>query len=60
LRDGEADRALHVPGGGIVPALEIFIKSLQHAPRLLAGLARTLDSHVVATRVGDHAETPLD
>ncbi len=60
LSDGEPYRAFHVSRGEIVAALEIFIKAFEHAPRLFAGIAGAFDGDVIAARVGDHVEPPLD
>ena len=60
LRDGQADRAVDVAGGEVVAALELLVEAFEHAARLLAGVARALDGDVIAARVGDDAEPPLD
>ena len=41
-------------------ALDLFVKALEHAARLLAGAARAFDGDVIAALLGDHAEPTLD
>ena len=60
LRDREPDGALDVAGDQLVAALEPLVERVEHAPRLLAGVARALERDVVAALLGDHAEPVLD
>ena len=60
LRQRLADRAFDIAGDEVVAALELLVKALEHAPRLLAGLARAFDGDVVAALIGDDVEPALD
>ena len=60
LRQREPDGALDVALHQLVAALEPLVKTLQHAARLLAGVARALDGDLIAARIGDDAEPAFD
>jgi len=60
LRDRQPDGALDVAGHELIAALELLIKTLEHAARLFAGVASALDGGVVAARVRGDPEPPLD
>src|SRR6185437_12026715 len=60
LRDRLADGAFDVALRKIVAALDLLVQALEHAARLLAGAARTVDGDVVAALFGDHAKPALD
>ena len=60
LRDREPDCALDIAGYQLVAALEPLVKSDEHAPGLLDGVARAFDGELVAALLGDDAETALD
>jgi len=60
LRDREPDGALDVAGDQFIAALEPLIEALQHAPRLLAGIARSHDGDLVSALVGHHPQPALD
>ena len=48
------------PDDQFVAALQSLVEALEHAPRLLAGLARSHDGDLVAALVGHHPEPALD
>jgi hypothetical protein len=60
LRDCQPNRTLDVAGREVVPALELFVETFQHAARLLAGLARAGKCYMIAALLGDDTEPPLD
>ena len=60
LRDHGADRAFDFALREVVALHGLRIERLQHAPRGVAAVARAGDGDVVAARIDDDAEPPLD
>src|SRR5512144_2223274 len=60
LRDRLPDRPFDIALAQVAAALELFVETLEHAARLLAGTARTFDGDVVAALLRHDAEAPLD
>src|SRR5205085_11290494 len=56
----QADSAFNIALRKIVPALDLLIERFEHAAGSFAGIARTLERHLVAARVRHHAEPTLD
>src|SRR5438445_13398920 len=60
LRDRKTDRAVDVALGEIVATLDLLVKTVEHAARALAGVARTLKRDLIAARVGHDVELAFD
>src|SRR5262249_18842645 len=60
LRDRKPDRSLDVAGDELVAALEPGIEAVEHAARLLAGVARSLDGELITALLGDYSKPALD
>ena len=54
------DDALDIPFACRLTLFDTFVQHLEHAPRLLARLARAFDDDLVSVGVGRHAEPALD
>ena len=60
LRQGHPDGAFDVALHQFVAALEPFVEAVEHAARLLAGLARAFERDMIAARGRRDAEPPFD
>src|SRR5262249_16754402 len=60
LRQRKPDRAFDVTGHQIITALEPLVETFENATRLIASFTGAFDRHLIAARIGNYAEPPLD